>query len=120
MDNVDNSHISSKHLHGSSFHLNRCGEGQLAMKLIKLGELRRKNSHRISRYCLSTRLLIVYVIIILQESSAMIVREKRDTSGLQHFLEAEHGGSSTDFQDTGNETNALPEIRIKNTNQLIL
>ena len=90
------------------------------MKLIKLGELRRKNSHRISKYCLSTLFLIVYIIIILQESSAMIVREKRDKSDLQHFLEAEQGGSSTDVQDTGNETNALPEIRIKNTNQLIL
>lgn len=90
------------------------------MKLIKLGELRRKNSHRISKYCLSTLFLIVYIIIILQESSAMIVREKRDKSDLQHFLEAEQGGSSTDFQGTGNETNALPEIRIKNTNQLIL
>ena len=90
------------------------------MKLIKLGELRRKNSHRISKYCLSTLFLIVYIIIILQESSTMIVREKRDKSDLQHFLEAEQGGSSTDFQDTGNETNALPEIRIKNTNQLIL
>ena len=90
------------------------------MKLIKLGELRRKNSHRISKYCLSTLFLIVYIIIILQESSAMIAREKRDKSDLQHFLEAEQGGSSTDFQDTGNETNALPEIRIKNTNQLIL
>ena len=35
IDTIDNSNISSEHLNGSVFHLNRYGKGELAMNLIK-------------------------------------------------------------------------------------
>ena len=41
-----------------------------------------------------------------------------DTAGRKHLLEINHASSSADFQDTGNQMNALHKVRIKNANQL--
>ena len=42
----------------------------------------------------------------------MIVK-KLDTVGPKHPLETEHASRSADFQDTGNQINALHQIKIK-------
>ena len=47
INTIDNSNISSEHLNGSVLHLNKHGEGKLAMNLIKnLQELRRRKFNR--------------------------------------------------------------------------
>ena len=47
IDTIDNGNISSEHLNGSGFHLNRQGKGKLPMNLIKkLRELRRRSFNR--------------------------------------------------------------------------
>ena len=47
-------------------------------------------------------------------------RRKLDTAGPKHLLEINHASVSADFQDTGNQMNAVREIRIKNANRLII
>ena len=47
-------------------------------------------------------------------------KKKSDAVGPKHLLEIKHASSSADFQDKGNQMNALHEIRIKNANRLII
>ena len=47
-------------------------------------------------------------------------KRKSDTAGPKHPLKTKHACSSADFQDTGNQMNALHEIRIKNASRLII
>ena len=121
-DTIGNGNISSEHFNGfngSVLHLNRHGKGKLAMNLIKkLRGLRRRsfnrnwqqNGHSLAR-------LQYYVLNCVCSNDC---KRRSDTAGPKHLLEIKHASSSADFQDTGNQMNTLHEIKIKNSNRLII
>ena len=102
-------------MNGSGLHLNRHGKGKLAMNLIKnLRELRRKNFNRNWQQSGKSS---HYVSNSVCNDDC---KRKPDTAGPKHPLKTKHACSSADFQDTGNQMNALHEIRIKNASRLII
>ena len=104
-------------MNGSGIHLNRYGKGKLVMNLIKkVREFGRKNFNRNWRQGgLSLTLPQYYVSDCVCNNDC---KRKLDTAGRKHLLEINHASSSADFQDTGNQMNALHKVRIKNANRL--
>ena len=103
---IDNSNISSEHLNDSGLHLNKHGRAKLAINLIeKVRKLHRKNVNvnwQQSGQSLARPQYYVFNCVCKNDC-----KRKSDTVGPEHPLEIESAIRSADFQDTGNQMNAL-------------
>ena len=119
IDTIDDGNISLEHWNGSGLHLNRHGDGKLAINLIKkLHELRCRNFDK--NWQLSGQSLARPQYYVLDFVCNNVCKRKSDTAGPKHLLEIKLTSTSTNFQDKGNQTSTLNERRIKNVNRLVI
>ena len=73
-----------------------------------------------STVCLKYFVHVRGISLLLVTMVLKIHKRKSDIAVPKHLVEIKHASSPADFQDPGNQMNTLHEVRIKNTNRLII